>query len=254
MRPSFGEDSVVGVICAHDEEKNIGRAVRTLRALGKVDEVVVVDGHSSDRTGSRAERAGARVVLQREERYPGKGVAVQTALEETDQDVLLFFDADIHNMEPWQPEALLDGVLERGADHAMARFTRKGGRVTELTAKPLFRIFFPEVQYQQPLTGEFASRREVLRAIDIVPDWGIESGLVIDLTMNEAVVLEVDTGHKQHPMKPLEELKVMADQVTRTILGKAIHYGRMRHVADLREVSRLREQEVMQDEPPSLLV
>lgn len=237
MRPSQTE-SVVGVICAFNEEDNIEKAVQIFRSIPQVDDVLVVDGWSQDRTRRRAERAGAHVVHQKEERYPGKGVAVRTAVEETDQDVLVFFDADIHNMERWQVERLIDGVVGQGADHAMARFTRKGGRVTELTAKPLFNIFFPEVRYQQPLTGEFATRRETIEKIQIVPDWGIESGLVIDLTMMGARVLEIDTGHKEHPMKPLPELRQMAEHVSRTIIDKAIEYGRLQRVAAVGQVSQ----------------
>lgn len=232
-------EQVAGVICAYNEEANIGKAVRTFRSVPCIEEVVVVDGWSTDRTVAYAEEAGARVIPQSEEQYPGKGLAVETALAETDQEVLVFFDADVHNMETWQVESLLGGITQQGADHAMARFRRKGGRVTELTAKPLFKIFFPEVRYEQPLTGEFATRREVIEKVDIVPDWGIESGLVIDLTMRGAQVVEVDTGSKEHPMKPLEELKLMAEQVSRTVVEKAIAYGRLRRIAETERIPAL---------------
>lgn len=242
----------VGVICAYNEEENIEKAVRTFRGVAGLEEVVVVDGWSTDRTRRRAERAGARVVRQSEEQYPGKGLAVETALAETDQSTLVFFDADVHNMERWQVERLIEGVTIGGADHAMAKFRRKGGRVTELTAKPLFNIFFPEVRYEQPLTGEFATRRAVIEKVDFVPDWGIESGLVIDLTMMGAKVHEVDTGFKEHPMKPLAELRTMAEQVSRTIVEKAIAYGRLQRIAETERVSVHGPLEVETDVPLSL--
>lgn len=233
-RPRAGEppSSFVGVIPAYNEAKNIANAVGMLKQVPEVDEVVVIDGDSTDETVSRAEGAGARVLTQDPIAYPGKGYALQTAIRETDQEALVFFDADIHNMEPWMPRRLLRPLAEEGLDHSCAAYGRKGGRVTELTARPLLSLFFPEVDRRQPLCGEFATRREVISSFDLVPDWGIETGLAIDLAMSPFDVVEVDIGYKEHDMKLLADLKVMAEQVVRTILAKAIEYGRYNELLD----------------------
>lgn len=233
-RPRAGEPPTgfVGVIPAYNEGKNIAHAVGMLKQVPEVGEVVVIDGDSTDDTVARAEGAGARVLTQDPVAYPGKGYAIQTAVRETDQEGLVFFDADIHNMEPWMPRRLLRPLVEDGVDHACAAYGRKGGRVTELTARPLLALFFPEVDRRQPLCGEFATRREVISSFDLVPDWGIESGLAIDLAMSPFDVVEVDIGYKEHDMKPLADLKVMADQVVRTIMAKAIEYERYHELLD----------------------
>jgi len=233
VAPPLGPpSSVVGVIPAYNEAANIERAVEMLARVPEVDRVVVVDGDSTDGTPEVAERAGARVITQDPVAYPGKGYAIQTAIRKTDEDALVFFDADIHNMEPWMPRKLVRPLLDGGVHHACATYGRKGGRVTELTARPLLDLFFPEVDRKQPLCGEFATRREVISSIDLVPDWGIESGLAIDLAMGGFRLEEVDIGYKEHDMKPLAELKVMASQVVRTILAKAIEYERYQQLLD----------------------
>lgn len=221
-----------GVICAYNEEGNIGRAVSLLGGAEGVGEVLVVDGHSEDRTVQRAEAAGARVVEQRPRMHPGKGAAVKTALAESDSGFLVFFDADIHNMRTGMVERLLRPVQAGEADHATATYRRKGGRVTELTARPLLRLLFPEVTLRQPLAGEFATRRDVLRSIPLEDGWGVESGMVVDLVMRGHRIQEVDLGVKEHDMKRLEDLHVMALQSAKAILGRAAAYGRLSRLED----------------------
>lgn len=220
--------SVVGILPTYNEERNVANAIRAFQAVPEFEEVVVVDGYSTDDTVRRAREAGARVVYQKVDTYPGKGWAIESALEATTQEVLVFFDADVSNVEPEMLRGLFLPILEDRYDHVLATFGRRGGRVTELTAKPLMGVFFPEIRFHQPLTGEFATRRRTLKQIEIIKDWGIESGLVIDLVMKRFRVLEVDIGFKEHDMKALPDLRIMAKQVARTVLDKAREYGRLR--------------------------
>lgn len=219
-------DTVVGVILARDEEQHIERAVHTMQKVPEVDHVLVVDGHSTDRTRTLAAEAGAEVVLQHEKAYPGKGIAIQTALDATDQDILVFFDADIHTMRPEMVERLVEPVLMEAADHTVATYERIGGRVTTLTARPLLDQVFPEVRVSQPLTGEFATRRAALESCTIDPGWGAGIGILIDLVMNGHRVQEVDLGYMEHDMRPLAALAPMAEGVVATVVDRAGRYNR----------------------------
>lgn len=220
-------DGVAAIVPAYNEADNIARTIAALHNVPEIDEILVVDGFSEDDTVTRAERAGARVVEQSEQVYPGKGVALQTGFEETDADVVVCFDADLKNVAPDMPRNLIMPILQDEADHTIGKYQRKAGRVTELTVKPLLRLLFPEVQFQQPLAGEYAFRREVLDNIRLEPGWGLESGIVIDVVMNQYRTTEVELGFKDHAMKDLPELGIMAEQAAATILRKARTYGRL---------------------------
>lgn len=220
--------SVVGIIPAYNEEANIAHSVRTMLAVEEIGRVVVVDGYSTDGTVARAKEAGAEVIQQKQDVYPGKGIALETAIEATNEDVLVVFDADIHNVEPRMVRKLMGPVLAGEADFAKAAYERKAGRVTVLTARPLLKLYFPEIQVKQPLSGEFVARRAVMDTIHLEKDWGLESGLLIDAYMGPWTFVEVDIGYKEHDMKDLDDLRVMSQQVARTILKKAVEYGRYR--------------------------
>jgi HAD superfamily phosphoserine phosphatase-like hydrolase len=115
------------------------------------------------------------------------------------------------------------------ADFVKARFSRRAGRVTLLTARPLLRTFFPEFAHlDQPLGGIIASRRALLRRIRFENDFGVDIGLLLDVAALGAVVAEVDIGHVEHVSRPLEGLADMAGQVTRTLLARAARHGRLK--------------------------
>lgn len=222
-----GADEAVGIICAYNEERRIGDVVRTMREVPEIEQVVVVDGGSEDRTWERAEAAGADVVLQDELGYPGKGSAVATGLRVTRQEVLVYVDGDWKNLKPSSVRALVKPLVDGVADRTLATFERSAGRVTELTAKPLLKLYFPEIAVEQPLAGEYGMRRSIISDFDIVRDWGVEAGLLIDHAAIGAHTRLVDFGYKEHPMKDLHDLGPMAEQVARTILDRAHKYDRI---------------------------
>ncbi len=214
------------VIPAYNEEKTVGRVVRAARRVPVVDEVIVVDDGSEDRTAERAREAGARVVSHPENR--GKGEAMRTGLEHSNGDVIAFVDADIENIRPEMIEKMIRPVLRGEADLVKTKFRRKAGRVTLLTAKPLLRFFFPEVsELEQPLSGQICAKRELLERVEFEPDYGVDIGIILDAVALGARIKEVDIGEIKHEMQPLERLHRMALQVVRTILDRAHRYGRI---------------------------
>lgn len=216
------------VIPALDEEETVGGVVK--RACERAHEVIVVDSDSRDRTAQRAEAAGARVLNWREidpaPVRPGKGEALWRGVKAASGDVVVFLDADVTTVEPWWVDALAAPLADPAVHLVKASYRRAndGGRVTELTAKPLLRIFFPELpQLDQPLAGEYAIRRSTALRLPFAAEYGVEAGLLIDVFRRHGPtsLTQVDLGLKAHRNRPLAELTQMSETVARTILARA---------------------------------
>lgn len=210
------------VIPARNEAPTIGRVVQTARQARWVDEVIVVDGYSTDGTILEARKAGARVVMQSRRGYPAKGIAMRDGLRAASNAVIAYVDADIVNIGPEMIEQLIEPVIKDEADFVKGTFERVEGRVTELVAKPLLKMFFPELAgFSQPLSGEIAGRRWVFEQIKFEENWGVDVGILIDVLRLGVRIKEVHIGFKDHIMKPLLDLQEMAYQVAEAILKRA---------------------------------
>lgn len=220
-------------IPAFNEGKFIAKVVREAKAIDFVEEVIVVDGGSTDNTVKNAESADAKVLHQSWVKYPGKGIAMRDVIKYAMGDIIVFADADIINIERKVIRKLADPILKGEADFVKGTYERRAGRVTELVAKPLLRMFFPEyAHFSQPLSGELAGTREVFRSITLEEDWGVEIGMLIDVAEKGFRIKEVDLGFKEHDMKPLVELNDMAYQVARAVIKRAIEKGRLETVVE----------------------
>ena len=189
-----GDTTVSVVLPALNEEPTIGRIVHQINhVLGAaapehrrlVDELVVIDGGSADRTAAVAAAAGARVefradILPALPSIPGKGDAMWRSLAVTRGDLVVFIDADLQSFTPsyitgligpliTNPEvALVKAVYERPLVEGSTVVSAGGGRVTELMARPLLNLLWPELAgIIQPLAGEYAARRELLEETGI---------------------------------------------------------------------------------------
>ncbi|WP_249420154.1 glucosyl-3-phosphoglycerate synthase [Rhabdothermincola salaria] len=237
-----GDTTVSVCIPARNEETTVGAIVATIHRelvddLGLVDEIVVVDDHSSDRTASEATGAGARVVAAEEVladhgRGHGKGEALWKSLFASTGDVVVWCDADVQDFSPrfvtgllgpllTDPElAFVKGFYERPVDGQV----RGGGRVTELVARPVLTLLFPDLAgVVQPLSGEYGGRREVLEQLPFVEGYGVDIALLIDIAERFGVhrLAQVDLGQRVHRNRPLHELSPMAAQVLQAALRRA---------------------------------
>ena len=219
---------------ARDEEATIGAIVGTLvtelqERHGVVDEVVVVDDGSADRTAGRARSAGARVV---QSDGVGKRAAMQEGLRASDGDIVVFCDADVVDFSSAFTLGLLGPLLADDELGFVKGFYERpyegrhgeGGRVTELVAKPLLRTLFPSLSWvRQPLAGECAGRRDVLSQVPFVTGYGVDIALLIDISsrFGPATVAQVDLGRRVHRNRPLEQLGPQAEEVLRTSLARA---------------------------------
>jgi glucosyl-3-phosphoglycerate synthase len=227
---------------AQDEEATVGPIVTRVRRglMGRVplvDEIVVLDDRSRDRTARVAARAGARVVAVEEvlpEAGPGsgKGNALWKSLFVADGDLLCWLDADVRNFDADFVARLVApllydsqvGFVKAFYARPLHRERRGGGRVTELTARPLVSHLFPELaMFVQPLAGEYATRRTLVDQLPFVQGWGIELGLLIDFVrrFGLAAVVQVDLGVRRHRNRPLAELGPQALAILITALRRA---------------------------------
>ena len=202
---------------------------------GLVDEVIVLNDGSVDNTAGQARDAGARVVAG-----PGgpggKGGAMAAALEASAGDVVVFLDADVANTSPAFVTGLL-GPLLTTDDVALVKgfYTRPlrddptgGGRVTELMARPVIELLFPELAgVRQPLAGETAAHRWVFEKLGFADGYGVEVGLLIDLarTIGVDALAQVDLGERIHRNRPLHELRPQAVVVLRAALERVPRSG-----------------------------
>lgn len=213
------------VIPALNEEKTVGSVIEAARKSDMVDEVIVVDDGSTDNTAGAAEDAGATVIRHTSNR--GKGAALKTGFKHSRGDIVVFVDADLENMTTEKIERMIKPIITGRADLTKTRFRRKAGRVTELTAKPLLKFFFPEIKFEQPLSGQFAAKRSALEKMKFEEDYGVDVGIVLDADVLGLTVREVDIGSIHHDMASLKDLNVVANEVVRTIVDRALEYGRI---------------------------
>lgn len=225
------------IIPAYNEEDTVATVVGVVQKVSFVDEIIVVNDGSSDNTEAEATKAGARVITH--EVNKGKGEALFTGYREAECDIIAFIDADIHNLTSKKVEAMIMPILEGKTDITKTKFARARGRVTELTAKPLLNFFFPEISFEQPLSGQFAARKEVLKRINFEKDYGVDVGIVIDADVLGISITEVDIGAIEHDMSPLSDLNLMANEVVRTIIDRANKYGRVIMIDDIGHYIRM---------------
>ena len=225
-----GDSSVAVVIPAKNEAATIGAVLDTVLIHDQlVDELVVVNDHSSDDTATVADHHGARVV--RLEGRSGKGAAMRAGVASTTAEIVVFLDADVLNTTADYVARLIQPLLERPATQLVKGFYERplhnmptgGGRVNELTARPILSLLYPGLgEIRQPLAGETAARRGALEAITLEPDYGVEIAMLIDMAQLFGVhaLAQVDLGIRRHRNRPLEDLRPMAVEVLRAALER----------------------------------
>ncbi|TXK43158.1 glucosyl-3-phosphoglycerate synthase [Nonomuraea sp. C10] len=248
-----GATTVSVVLPAHNEESTVGDIVTAIRRdlverAPLVDEIVVVDSLSTDATASRAAAAGARVVAQEAvlSHLPpltGKGEALWKGLAATTGDIVVFVDADLRDFGSHFVSGLLGPLLlDRDIQFVKGSYERPytgadgvahrggGGRVTELVARPLLNMFWPELSgFAQPLGGEYAARREVLEQVPFVTEYGVEFGLLVDLLQLVGLdaMAQVDLGVRVHTHQSVAALGRMAGQIMLTAWSRLERQGRL---------------------------
>ena len=231
------------VLPALDEEATVGAIVSAIVPLthqGLVDELVVMDSGSTDRTVELAAAAGARVVLRTDvlpelAPRPGKGEVLWRSLAATTGDVVCFLDSDLVDFDPGFVPALLGPLLTEDGVALVKGFYRRplrlettqadtgGGRVTELLVRPLLAALRPELAgVVQPLGGEYAGTRELFESVPFASGYGVEIGLLLDTADRFGVdaLAQVNLGVRKHRNRSLVQLGAMARQILVPLLAR----------------------------------
>ncbi len=207
------------IIPVLNEEKSIGNVIRLVRRSAAVDEVIVVDDNSADNTYAEALKNGATVFKSM---VLGKGYSMREGLDRAKNDIVIFVDGDIDNYETDIVKKLSEPILLDKCDFVKATFSREAGRVTELVAKPLLSLLFPELtRFSQPLSGMIAAKREYLKRVSFENDYGVDIGILIDMHNQGARIREVDIGKIDNKSKPWQALGKMSREVSKAILKRA---------------------------------
>jgi glycosyltransferase involved in cell wall biosynthesis/nucleotide-binding universal stress UspA family protein len=230
---------------ALNEEKTVGNVIQTIRdslvdQYPLLDEIVLIDSGSIDYTRDIAVDMSIPVYLHQEilpqhGSHRGKGEALWKSLYVMSGDIVIWIDTDIKNIHPRFVYGVLGPLLRDHHVQFVKGYYRRplrqgeklvaggGGRVTELTARPFFNLFFPELSgLIQPLAGEYAGRREILERLPFFTGYGVETGLLIDILNNFGLsaIAQVDLLERIHHNQPLPSLSKMSFTIMQVVINR----------------------------------
>ena len=251
--------SVSAVLPCRNVADTVGQIVDEIHGVNEraggeplVDQIVAVDADSRDGTAEVAASRGAEVYSENEllSHYGGahgKGDAMWRALTVTHGDLVMYVDADTKDFRPQLVYGILGPILQvPGIRYVKAAYRRPfksyetveqdgGGRVTELSAKPLFNLFYPELTgFVQPLAGEFVADRELFASIPFFTGYAVETGIMIDVLKRVGLgaMAQVDLGTRQNRHQPLRDLSRMSYAVLRAVARRLREDGRLDQARD----------------------
>jgi glucosyl-3-phosphoglycerate synthase len=230
---------------ALNEEATVGQVIETLKTalmdeVPLLDEIVLIDSNSTDQTRDIAESYGVPVyihqnVLPEAGANIGKGDALWKSLHVLTGDIIAWVDTDITNIHPRFIYGLIGPMLQSPRIQYVKGFYQRpikvgdkiqaggGGRVTELVARPLLNLFYPELSgIIQPLSGEYAGRRSALEQLPFFSGYGVETGLLIDLLdrFGLEAIAQTDLEMRVHHNQPLVGLSKMSFAILQVFIAR----------------------------------
>ncbi len=253
---------------ALNEEETVGTVIGTIQRelmqrVPLIDEMVLIDSNSNDRTREIAREFGVPVhihqeILPRLGARKGKGEALWKSLLVTRGDIVAWIDTDIANIDPRFVYGIIGPLLLNPKVQLVKGFYQRplrvgdktqaggGGRVTELTARPLLNLFYPELSgIIQPLSGEYAGRRTALEQIPFFSGYGVEIGMVIDIFDRFGIegIAQVDLLERVHHNQELDALSKMSFAILQAVFRKLEGNDQRAFVADVNKTMKLIRQE-----------
>jgi len=246
-----------------NEEKTIGKEIvifssELVQRYPLLDEIAVIDSDSSDQTREVAAAFGAQVYLSRDilpgyGEQRGKGENLWKAIYQLTGDIIVYIDADIKNIHPRFVYGLVAPLIFRPEIQYVKAFYDRplassqgirpsgGGRVTEILIRPLFSLFFPELTALiQPLSGEYAVRRQVLEKIPFPIGYGVETSHLIDVYHRWGLwaIAQTDLDRRVHRNQPTRDLGKMAFGILQTFLKRVEALGVLEDLPELNTTLR----------------
>jgi glucosyl-3-phosphoglycerate synthase len=246
-----------------NEERTIGKEVvifksEMMNRYPLLDEIAVIDSGSKDRTVEVASSFGADTylaedILPEEGAMRGKGENLWKAIHQLKGDIIVYIDADIKNIHPRFVYGLIGPLILRPeVSYVKAFYDRPlafsgnvrpsgGGRVTEILTRPLFSLFFPELTaIIQPLSGEYAVRRNVLETIPFPVGYGVETSHLLDVYRAHGMeaFAQTDLDQRVHRNQETRALGKMSFGILQTFLKRLQSYGTIKSEQEIQTVLR----------------
>jgi HAD superfamily phosphoserine phosphatase-like hydrolase len=207
------------IIPTLNEQATISQVINKVRQCPDVSEILVIDDKSLDETIKKARTDNVKIYTSTK---LGKGASMRDGMLLSKNNILVYLDADITTYPENIIELLTGPIISGDADFVKSYFDRQAGRVTELVAKPLISILFPDLaHFSQPLSGMIAGKKSFFERVCFENDYGVDVGLLIDMYQLKARIAEVNLGYIENRMQSIEALSKMSVDVTRAILKRA---------------------------------
>lgn len=227
------------IIPTLNEQSTISQVIERIQKESCVSEILVIDDKSLDDTIKHARRHKVKIYTSTK---LGKGTSMREGMMLAENEFLVYLDADILTYPENVVEILTEPLCSDKADFVKSYFGRQAGRVTELVAKPLLSLLFPELaHFSQPLSGMIAGKKSFFEMVGFENDYGVDIGLLIDMYLMNARIAEVDLGYIENRMNSIEQLSKMSVQVTRAILKRA-EERKHANLEVLQDISVIRDQ------------
>lgn len=226
---------VTVIIPIHNEENTIEKVINLIKKSKYVQEIIVVDNNSTDKTPEILQK----IIMQNKDiikvihcQDKGKGYAMEKGMNISSNEIIVFLDGDIIDYSEDIVERLATPIINGEADFVKSFWERtKGGIITNIVAKPLLDIVFPEVNiFLEPLSGMIASKKTIFQNLEFEKNYGVDIAIVIDMILNNIKTKEVDIGNFNnisHDCKTQESIQKMSSEVMQAILKKAKMHNRI---------------------------
>jgi len=246
--PTLNESQTIGFI--------LNTVKRDLYDTGLLDEVILIDSQSGDNTVEIADSLGFKIyqhrnILTKYGTYKGKGEALWKSLFILNGDIIAWCDSDIKNFNARFIYGILGPLIVNDNISFVKAFYRRplkidgsymkgeGGRVTEILVRPLLNLFYPELsRIFQPLSGEYAGRRELLEQLPFYSGYGVETGFLIDIYENFGLekIAQVNVIRRVHRNQPISALSKMSFGILQAFLIKLQQYKKIVIVNELNKI------------------
>ncbi len=227
------------IIPTLNEQATISQVIQLVKKSKLVSEILVIDDKSLDSTVDKAKNEKVKIYTSTK---IGKGASMHDGLLLAENEIIVYLDADILTYPPDVVEILTEPIISDKADFVKSYFERQAGRVTELVAKPLINLLFPDIAvFSQPLSGMIAGKKTFFEKVTFENDFGVDIGLLLDMYKLGARIAEANLGYIENRMNSIEQLGKMAIDVTRAILKRAASI-KQTNLEILENISVIRDQ------------
>lgn len=217
------KEKISVIIPSYNEVKTAGKVINEVLKLDEVSELIFVNDGSTDNTKELFSNyeSDKRFIYLAHQKNRGKGEALKTGLKKAKNDVVLFLDADLQNITSGKIKKIILPVMTDQVDLSRASFVRKRGRVTEYAVKPMMRILFPDVYFEQPISGQICGKKNFFEKINFESKYGVDIGILFDAIDMGQRILEVNIGKLEHKANSEQNIVEMSGQVLETMIKKA---------------------------------